>query len=203
MLTETKRKSIIHALHVFLTNPINIYPVRESDKYLIAYEPKRYRIHSTIFKIDKNLINKTQSNAIISTMVDINIREDYRLSIKTNNHQWHMKAKNITIRIIPTRYPDLPPLYATLYYFEWRRTNAGGRDFIEFSIPECPLISNGNTVTGVCYKRIASQISGGGTHALQTYIILAPQKGQYVIGKWIKVSNETFHTYETPVTVSL
>jgi len=202
-----KRKSVLHALNVFLLSPVHIYPIRESNKYIIAYEPKRYRIHSTIFKISKDLMNKTQSNAIINTAVDINVREDYRLSIKSNNPQWHINAKNITIRIIPTRYPDLPPLYAFLYYFEWRKTNAGGKDFIEFSIPECPLISNGNTVTGICYKLMTSQTSGGGTHGLHGYLILSPQRGEFVIGKHIKVTNVNNrghqHMYVNSVSVTL
>ena len=193
MEVVNKRKSILHALNVFLLNPIQIYPSRESNKYIIGYETKKYRIHSTLFKISKDLISKAQGMIDFHTGLDINVREDYRYSIKANNKannpNWNIKAKNVTIRIIPTRYPNLSPLYATLYYFEWRRTNAGGRDFIEFSIPECPLISNGNTVTGVCYKLLTSQTSGGGTHGLHGYLILSPQHGEFVIGKHVKVTN--------------
>ena len=207
MLAVEKRKSIIHALNVFLVNPIPIYIVRQTNKYVVGYEPKKYREHRLMYKIGKNLINEPQFGIInqvkIDVPIDLNVREDFRNTIKADDPQWHVKAKNITVRIIGTRYNESPSLYGALFHFEWRHTAKGGHDELEFSIPECPVISNSSTVTSVCYKRIASQISGGGTHALQTYIILAPQKGQYVIGKWIKVSNETFHTYETPVTVSL
>jgi len=207
MLAVDRRKSIIHALHVFLSTPIQVYPVRESTKYLIAYEPKKYRVHYLMYKFAKNLINEIQFNTIneikIDTAVDINVREDYRLSIKANNPNWNFQTKNVIIRIISTKYTNLQPLYGIIFSFEWRHTAKGGYDGLDFSIPECPIVSNHNTVSDVCYKKISSQVSGGGTHALQTYVILSKKRGHYEIAKWIKVSNETFHTYMYPVSVTL
>jgi hypothetical protein len=97
------------------------------------------------------------------------------------------------MRIIPTRYPtrynSFETLYGILYKFNWRKTRAGGTDEIKFSIPECPMISNSTTVTGICYKKISSQISGGGTHALRTYLILSRERGVYEIGEYVRISN--------------
>jgi hypothetical protein len=155
-----------------------------------------------MFKISKDLISDSQNPIRFNTGLDINIREDYRYSIKMNDPKWAIKSKNITIRIIGTRYAELSPLYGTFYYFEWRKTAKGGADELDFSIPECPTISNSSTVTNVCYKHIASQTSGGGTHALKTYMILSPQRGTFEIGKHIKISNETLHTYIYPVSVT-
>ena len=206
-----KRQSIIHIFNVFLTNPINVYLRRESAKYIIGYEPKKYRIHSLVYKFSKDLINKPQFDVVnqiqINTNIDINIREDYRNSIKANDPIWKIKTKNIIIRIIPTRHNDLQPLYGTFYTFGWRKTNAGGLDELEFSIPECPLIVNSSTINSICYKHISSQISGGGTHGLRTYIILSQQHGQYKIGEWIKITNVNRgghqHVYTYPVIVNL
>ena len=202
-----RRKSIIHALNVFLTNSINIYIIRETDRYLIGYEPKKYREHRLLYKIGKNLVDKPQFGVVnevkVNVSVDINVREDFRNTIKKSDPQWHIKSKNITIRIISSRYTDLQPLYGVLFNFEWRHTTKGGVDELEFNIPECPIISNYNTITDVCYRKISSQVSGSGTHALQTYIILSKNRGRYEIAKWIRTSNETFHTYVYPVSVSL
>jgi len=184
-----KRKSIIHVQNIFLMNPINIYPVRTTEKYIIGYEPKEYRIHNLLFKISKDLINEPQDSITLNTGLDVNVREDYRYNIKANDPKWNIKTKNITVRIIPTRYTDLSPLYGTFYYFGWRKTNAGGRDYIEFDIPECPIIVNANTINGICYKLISKQISGTGTHALHVYLIISSQRGQFQIGKWVKITN--------------
>jgi hypothetical protein len=206
-----KRKSIMHALNVFLVNPINVYLKRETQKYVIGYEPKHYRIHHLLFKFSKDLINNFQFNTVneirINSNIDINIREDYRFSIKANNPIWNIKMKNIVARIIPTRHADLQPLYGMIYHFGWRHTGAGGRDFIQFSIPECPLIVSNNTISSICYKLISTQISGGGTHSLHTYIIISLTRGQFHIGDWVKITNVNKsghqHMYTYPVFVTL
>ena len=207
MLAVDRRQSIIHVLNVFLMSPLNVYPIRETSKYLIAYQPKVYRVHNLVIKISKELVNTPKDVIQIDKGVDINVREDYRLTIKSTDSGTRLntdnKMKNITMRVISTRYNNLEPVYAILFDFKWRRTAKGGRDELEFNIPECPLITSSSTIDNVCYKRISSQVSGSGTHAIHTYLIISPQRGTYEIGKWIKVSNETFHTYETPVTVSL
>jgi hypothetical protein len=211
MQTMEKRKSIIHALNVFLVNPISIYLVRESSKYIIGYEPKRYRIHSLLYKISKELVSSFQFNIVneigFSTAIDINIREDYRNSIKANNPIWHIKEKNVVVRIIPTRHADLQPVYGIIYQFGWRHTGGGGRDILRFKIKECSMIVNANNVENVCYKLISTQTSAGGTHGLHTYLILAKDHGKYEIGEWIKASNwnKSGHrnVYVNPVTITL
>jgi hypothetical protein len=205
MLVMDRRKSIIHIQNVFLISPIPIYIIRETERYLIGYEPKKYREHRLLYKIDKNLVNEPQFGVVnevkIDVPIDVNAREDFRNTIKKSDPQWHIKSKNIAVRIIPTRYAELSPLYGTFYYFEWRHTSKGGADELEFSIPECPIITNSSTISDVCYKKINSQVSGSGTHALQTYLVISRNRGTYKIGNWIKTSNETLHTYIYPVTV--
>jgi len=211
MKTEHQRKSIIHIQNVFLVNSIDIYVKRENDKYVIGYEPKKYREHYLVFKISKNLLNNYKFDTVnkvqINIAVDINVREEYRLTIKQNDNKWKFETKNITMRVIPTRYNNFQTLYAIVYKFNWRKTGAGGIDEIKFTIPECPVISNSTTITSICYKKISSQISGGGTHALRTYIVLAPSKGEYQVGEHVRISNinntghRNMHIY--PVKISL
>jgi len=203
MQTVDKRRSIIHALNVFLTIPISVFPSRETNKYIIGYQPKTYREHNMVIKISKELIDTSQDTIQINKAVDINVREDYRFRIKLTDKNQEFKMKNIVMRIIPTRYNNLEPIYAMLFDFKWRHTAKGGLDELQFGIPECPIIVSSSTIDNVCYKRISSQISGSGTHALRTYIIIAPKRGVYEIGKWVKTSNETFHTYVYPVSVTL
>jgi len=206
-----KRKSVLHALNVFLTTSIPIYIVRQTDRYIIGYEPKKYREHRLLYKIDKNLLASIQFGIInevkISMPIDINVREDFRNTIKANDPQWYMKTKNITVRFISTRYNELPQLYGMIFSFEWRHTVKGGLDELQFGIPECPMISNHNTIPDICYKRVSSQVSGGGTHGLRTYLILAKEHGEYRIADWLKVTNVNKgghqHSYIYPITVSL
>ena len=193
MQTVDKRRSIIHVQNLFLISPLNIYLKRQTERYIIGYEPKTYRIHNALFKIEKSLIGKPQfdtTNIIqLNANVDINVREDFRNVIKTNDSRWGFKSKNITIRIINTRYNGLSPLYGILYTFNWRYANAGGTDELIFNIQECPTIANSNTVVDVCYKLLTKQISGGGTHGLYNYLVLSPKRGEFRIGDWLKASN--------------
>jgi len=208
---SVKRYSILHAQNIFLVNPVNIFPVRETGKYIIGYEPKRYRIHNLVYKIDNRLIsktqNKTQNPMIFSVGVDINVREDFRYSLKFSDPDSRINGKNVTIRVVPTRYTELQPLYAIFYQFQWRRTGMGGIDELSFKILECPTVSNSNTVNTVCYKKIGNQVSFGGTHGTSTYLLLSPQKGQYEIGKWVRATNVNWgghrHVYVNPVTITL
>ena len=211
MQTLDKRKSILHVQNVFLTNPISVLLKRETNKYIIGYEPKTFRVHNLLIKIDKTLINMPQFNMIneikINTAIDINIREDFRNVIKANDPNWGIKSKNITMRIISTRYNNLDHLYGIWFNFGWRKTMGGGRDYINFSIPECPTIVNSNTINGICYKLINKQISGGGTHALHDYLVLAKEHGNYNIGTWVKITNVNKggnqHMYTYPVSITL
>lgn len=197
----------MHAQNVFFTAPVNIFPRRETGKYIIGYEPKTYRVHSLLYKISKELIQKIENPTTINVNVDINVREDFRRTIKQTDPNSRIDGKNLTIRIVPTRYNNFRPLYGIIYQFRWRQTGAGGVDQIKFSIFECPTIANSDTINNVCYKKIASQVSYGGTHGTYTYLIFSSQRGQYEIGEWVHYSNVNagghHHGYTRPVTVSL
>jgi len=202
-----KRESILHVQNVFLVNPIRIYLNRESQKYVIGYEEKHYRVHYLVYKLSKELIRKIENPIKINQAVDINVREDFRNSLKFTDPNTYGSMKTTIIRIIPTRYDDIPPLYATIFSFRWRRTGMGGVDEIKYEISECPMISNSTTVNHVCYKKIASQTSFGGTHGTYTYAILSNERGRYRIGEWIKISNVSKsgrqYEYTDPITVDL
>jgi hypothetical protein len=124
-----------------------------------------------------------------NTAIDINVREEFRYNIKRSDPNSRINGKNVTIRIVPTRYDTIPPLYAVFYQFKWRKTRAGGLDEIQFKIPECPTIVNGNVISEICYKKVASQRSFGGTHGTYTYLLVSPRKGEYVVGEWIHYGN--------------
>ena len=204
---SVKRESIIHAQNVFFTTPVNIFLSRETGRYIIAYEPKIYRTHYLLYKIDKQLVNKAENSVKFSTAVDVNIREDFRNSLKFNDPNSKIKGKNVVVRVVPTRYTELQPIYGMIFNFRWRKTGAGGFDDIKYDISECPMISNSNSVHDVCYKRIAFQRSFGGTHGLYTFLILSQQRGTYKVGEWIKISNvgRSGHQYKYvyPITVDL
>jgi len=202
-----KRESIVHVQNVFLVNPIRIYPARETEKYIVAYEPKIYRTHYLVYKISKDLLGKVENPIKIGKFVDINIREDFRKSIKFTDPNSSIEGKNVTVRIIPTRYYNIPPLYATIFSFRWRKTGAGGVDQLDYEISECPTIANSTTINTICYKKIGSQVSFGGTHGTYTYVVLAPEKGRYRVGEWVKISNVSKsgrqYKYSDPITVDL
>jgi len=202
-----KRESIIHVQNVFLVNPIRIYLNRETEKYVIGYELKRYRVHYLTYKISKELINKSENQIIANMNVDINIREDFRYALKRTDPGDNSIMKTVIVRIIPTRYSELPPIYGTIFQFTWRKTGAGGVDQLDYEISECPTISNSTTINTVCYKKIGSQVSFGGTHGTHTYIVLSSERGRYRIGQWVKISNVSKsgrqYKYVDPITVSL
>ena len=204
---SVKRKSIVHIQNVFLTSPVKIFVSRETGRYIIGYEPKIYRVHFLVFKIDKQLINKPENPIKINTAVDLNVREEFRYNIKKSDPNSGIEGKNITVRIIPTRYNTISPLYATIFSFRWRKTQMGGVDQLDYEISECPTIANGTTINNVCYKKIGSQVSFGGTHGTHTYIVLSSERGRYRIGQWIKISNVSKsgrqYKYVDPITVSL
>ncbi len=206
-----KVKPILNVQNVFLVNPIDIYIIRETEKYVVGYEPKRHTFHYLKYKISRELINEIKfdkENEIkINNAVDIEISK----KMKEISDKWEFNVKNVAMRIIPTRYnnlqSNLQSLYGTVYQFYYRKTSAGGLDKIEFTIPECPIIVNSNTISNVCYKLISKQISGSGTHQLHTYLIIVPLRGQYVIGQHVWISNinnnghRNMHIY--PVSVTL
>jgi len=204
---SVKRYSILHAQNVFFGAPVNIFPVRETGKYIIGYEPKRYRIHYLVYKMDKQLINRTENPIKFNQAVDINIREDFRKTIKITDPANGSILKTVVLRIIPTRYTQLGSIYGVIFSFNWRHTNAGGLDEIKYEIPECPIIVNSNTIGNICYKKVANQVSFGGTHGTYTYLILSSQRGQYEIGEWVHYSNVNagghHHGYTRPFTISI
>jgi len=195
---KPKRKSIIHIQNVRIYNLQNIVPNRETSKYVVAYEMKTYRVHYLMYKIEKDLAK----GKISQKQVDINVREDYRYKIKfTDTGRGLMK--NVTVRIIPTRYPEFDTLYATFITTKWKRTGKGAIDQLTFSIEECPMITNYHMTNNICYKKVASQISAGGTHGTKTYLIIAKTPGQYRIGTQEILSNSGKTYLELPVTITL
>ena len=195
---KVRRSSIMHIQNAFISKPINVYVARETSRYIIAYELKKYRAHSLLYKIEKSLINNLDK-----AKVDINVREDYRWRFHMTDQEISNTMKNITVRIIPTRYPEFDTLYTTFVIMPWRRTGKGGTDEFMPNINECPMIANYNTIDSICYKKIASQLSHGGTHGTQTYIIVSRNTGEYVIGKHAILSNSGKTYLELPVTITL
>ena len=198
MENKPKRNSIIHVQNAYLYNLGDIVPNRETDKYIIGYQQKVYRIHYLLYKISKELLR----DKISQKQVDINIREDFRWRIKMSDTEKQM-MKNVTVRIVPTRYQSYTVVYAKILSFRWRRTGKGGTDEFMPNINECPMIANYNTVYSICYKEIGSQTSGGGTHGTKTYIVLSRSTGEHVIGKYTTVSNSGKTYLELPVRVML
>jgi len=192
-----KRHSIIHVQNVILTSPINMYIARETSKYIIGYEPKNYRVHTLLYKIEKSLINNLDK-----AKVDINVKEDYRWRIHMADKEISRTMKNIITRIVPTRYESYTPVYAKIITLKWRRTGKGGTDDISFNINECNIIANYNTITDVCYKKISNQISGGGTHGVRTYIVISKSHEEYEVGKKVIISNTGKTYFEIPLRLS-
>jgi len=196
-------KSIIHIQNVFLLNPIEIYTKNYTEKYLFCYEPKKHTFHYLYFKIDKKLVNGIKLNSYTKFSVNTNVDINVKAILKSETE----KLKGIEMRIIPTKHQEIKPLYGIIYIFNWRKTGAGGRDLLEFTIPECPIITNSKTINDMCYKLISIQKSYGGSHGIQTYLIIAPSKGQYQVGQHVKLSNinntghRNLHVY--PVVISL
>jgi hypothetical protein len=204
---SVKRYSILHAQNVFFGAPVNIFPVRETGKYIIGYEPKRYRVHYLLYKIDKRLVSKTQNPMEINTAVDINIREDFRDRIKFSDPNSRIEGKTVVFRIMPSRYAELSPIYAIIYTFEWRHTGAGGLDELNITLEECPMVVNSTSIRDICYKEVSRQVSFGGTHGTRTYLLLSSKRGQYTLGEWVHYSNVNagghHHGYTRPVTITL
>jgi len=151
-----------------------------------------------MYKIEKDLAK----GKISQKQVDINVREDYRYKIKfTDTGRGLMK--NVTVRIIPTRYPEFDTLYATFITTKWRMTGKGAVDQLLFDIDECPMIVNYNNLNKICYKKIGNQVSWGGTHGTKTYLIISRATGEYVIGKHAILSNSGKTYLELPVRVKL
>jgi len=215
METTYKVKPILNVQNVFLVNTLNAYVKRETETYIIAYEPKRYTFHWLVYKIDKSLISNVKfdkENEIkINNAVNIEINIEISKKMKEISDKWEFNVKNVVMRIIPTKYnnlqSNLQSLYGIIYQFHYRKTGGGGTDKLEFSIPECPTITNSNTINNICYKLVGKQISSGGTHQLHTYLLVAPSRGQYEIGNHIRISNinnggnRNMHIY--PVVITL
>jgi len=207
METMYKVKPILNVQNVFLVNPINIYVKQEMEKYMIGYEPKRHTFHYLKYMIDKTLISKLMFNK--ENIIEINNAVDIDVDIKLReiSDKWEFNVKNVVMRMISTKYNNLKPLYGIIYRFNNRKTSSGGIDKLEFDIPECPVITNSNTISNVCYKLITKQISANGTHGVETYLIVAPRKGEYVIGNHVNISNinnnghRNMHIY--PVVITL
>jgi len=207
METAYQSVSILNVKNVFLVNPMDVYIVRETNRYVIGYEPKRHTFHYLKYMIDKTLISKlmfNKENIIeINNAVDINVKK----ILREFSEKWEFNVKNIVMRIIPTEYNNSSKMYGIIYQFHYRKTGGGGIDKLEFTIPECPVVTNSNTINNICYKLVSKQISSGGTHQLHTYLLVAPSRGQYNIGNHIRISNinknghRNMHIY--PVVITL
>ena len=96
-------------------------------------------------------------------------------------------------RIIPTRHADLQPVYAKFVAFYGKHTGLGGRDELIFEIPECPTIITSEIMKAnsleICYKKLETQKSGGGTHFYKVYLVLATKQGSYRVGYEYYLSN--------------
>jgi len=177
------------------------------EKYMIGYEPKRHTFHYLKYMIDKTLISKLMFNKENIVKIDRAVDIEINTKMKEISDKWEFNVKNVIMELIPTKYGNLSQLYAILYTFNYRKTSAGGLDKIEFIIPECPTITNSNTINNICYKLVGKQISSGGTHQLHTYLLVAPSRGQYNIGNHIRISNinnggnRNMHVY--PVVITL
>ena len=207
METMYKVKPILNVQNVFLVNPINIYAKKEDAKYIIAYEPKKHTFHWLVYKIDKNLVSNIVFDKNNEIKIDNAVDIDVTKKLREISEKWEFNVKSVVMRIIPTEYNNSSTIYGIIYQFHYRKTTSGGTDKLEFSIPECPVIVNSNTISNVCYKLISKQISGSGTHQLHTYLIIAPLRGQYVIGQHVWISNlnnnghRNMHVY--PVNITL
>jgi hypothetical protein len=207
METMYKVKPILNVQNVFLTNSLNVYTIKETEKYIIGCEPKRYTFNYLQYKIDKTLLSNVKFNKEneirIGKTIDVNVIK----KLRENSDKWELNVKNVIMELIPTRYSNLSQLYGIVYQFSWRKTSAGGHDKLEFSIPECPVIANSANIANICYKLVSKQISSSGSHQLHTYLILAPSRGQYVIGQHVWISNinngghRNMHIY--PVVITL
>jgi len=168
-------------------------------------------VHYLVYKISKEVVNKVENSIKNNVAVDVNVREDFRWTIKKNDPKDDPKAdqlmKTVVLRVVPTRYTELQPLYAIFYQFQWRRTGMGGIDELNITVQECPKITNSTTINGVCYKEVSRQLSYGGTHGTRTYMLISPRKGNYEIGEWVHYSNVNagghHHGYTRPVTINI
>jgi len=207
METMYQSVSILNVKNIFLVNPMDVYIVRETNRYVIGYEPKRHTFHYLKYMIDKTLISKlmfNKENIIeINNAVDINVKK----ILREFSEKWEFNVKNIVMRIIPTEYNNSSKIYGIIYQFHYRKTGGGGLNKIEFTIPECPIITNSTNITNICYKLVSKQISASSSHQLHTYLLVAPSRGQYNIGNHIRISNinqnghRNMHVY--PIIITL
>ena len=207
------RHPIIHVLNVRLSNlpPLYIPSQQDSEKYIIAYREKMYRVHSLLFKIDRSLVAGTIK---LDSNVDINAQTEYRASYKRiaideyNHHPYYIDlGVKPVVRIIPTRHPEVEQLYASFMTFIEKHTSLGGHDEFYPRIPECPVITTSEILAknsiDICYKRLERQYSGYGTHFATTYIFIARKPGTYTIGQRFYVSNSHKTKFEEPVHITI
>ena len=210
-----KRHTIIVIPNAIIMTPISFYPakIQRSCKYIYGYEPKKYRIHGLLIKISRDLLSDNGASDIkIAKNVEILVRDDYRILLKTREIEKDGKVEKEDIpffgwkrmlTIMPSKYQDLQPLYVGIYQFEWRSTTKGGTDSLQFTIPECPVITKADTISNVCYKEISYQSSGTGTHGTKTFLVVAKEHGYYEVGIHHWSSNYHKHYRDEPYTVTL
>lgn len=209
---QVKKGSIIHVLNAVITSPITVIPYGESEggRYIIGYEPKLYRAHGLVYKLDKVLLpgHVDSGNTVtfnIQSNVDVNVTRDYRVYVKRSDPSTFTGlGTKVQVRVVPSRYVQkFEPLYAVFMQSLWKHTNAGGMVKAVLNVPECPTISNSLTVNGVCYKLLSRQVSGGGTHGMETYIFVSPSRGSFKVGKSFYRSNSGSTKIESDYVVTI
>jgi hypothetical protein len=182
-------KSIIHVLNAKIQNLIPLKYARETRQYHIFYEEKVYSIHKLLVKIQKG-VNISHDN------IDININVYNRLTIKVNKDQSLIMLrpdsnidKTIAIRIVKTKYEDLPPKYINFLQIREKKTWVGAEAKFIPEIQECGMIVKDPTV---CYKIISTQKAN--THWMRTIIVVKQTPQPVKIGKLeIITSRMNFH----------
>ena len=178
-------KSILHILNAKIQNFIPVINTRETSNYKIYYEQKIYAIHKLLVKVQKG-IDITKDN------VDININKYNRLSIKLNTNPLQLIlrpdteiGKTISMRIIKTKYFNLPEKYVKFVQIHEKLTWAGAEVKFLSQISECGLVIRDPTV---CYKTISVQKAN--THWMRTLIVVKQSPEKIKIGKLMIITSQ-------------
>jgi|GEM_PF-4099401 len=186
-------KSVLHILNAKINKFIPIIYKRETQKFKIYYEQKIYAIHKLIVKIQKDVNIKND-------YVDINVNVYDRLTIKSNKDQSIMFLrpdididKTISIRIVKTKYQNLPPKIVNFLQIYEKHTRVGAVTHFIPEIEECELIVKDNTT---CYKVI--NVQRANTHWMKTIAIIKPSDETRKIGK-LTIITSLMNDYEKDV----
>jgi len=186
-------KSIIHILNAKIQNFIPIKFSRETESYNIFYEQKIYAIHKLLVKVKKD-VNIFKDN------IDINVNVYNRLVIKSNVNPLQLMLRpdekineTIAMRIIKTKYSNLPEKYVNFIQIHEKETWVGAEVKFLPSLKECGMIVKD---TETCYKTISVQKAN--THWMKTIAIVKPTEKQIKIGK-LTIVTSRMNYYEKDV----